>query len=185
MPTWGAILSEIQAAQAVLVAQLQAGQPQRPGAPSPFDIVRRKYLALLAQYTGRSTIVYSTKWTQFVPDIAPELVSIVIEDVQGFMEAMHDLPDNRLDLILHSPGGSAEAAEALVTYLRSKFTDIRVFVPHAAMSAATMLACAASALARMAAYFAAIWASVDCSMPTSQAIIGVIGWRVVVQVHVV
>ncbi len=47
-----------------------------------------------------------------------------------------------LDLILHSPGGSAEAAEAIVSYLRSKFTDIRVIVPQAAMSAATMIACA-------------------------------------------
>jgi hypothetical protein len=46
-------------------------------------------------------------------------------------------------LIVHSPGGSAEAAEAIVVYLRSKFDHIRVFVPHMAMSAATMLACAA------------------------------------------
>lgn len=52
-------------------------------------------------------------------------------------------PDSDVDLILHSPGGEPEAAEAVVTYLRSKFRSIRVFVPHAAMSAATMLARAA------------------------------------------
>lgn len=47
-----------------------------------------------------------------------------------------------LDLILHSPGGSAEAIEAIVSYLRTKFSDIRVIIPQSAMSAATMLACA-------------------------------------------
>jgi hypothetical protein len=45
-------------------------------------------------------------------------------------------------LILHSPGGSPEAAEAFVNYLRSKFKNIRAIVPQAAMSAATMIACA-------------------------------------------
>jgi len=43
---------------------------------------------------------------------------------------------------LHSPGGSIEAAEAIVTYLRSKFAHIRAIVPHSAMSAATMIAMA-------------------------------------------
>ena len=56
------------------------------------------------------------------------------------MEALTPLPaSDGLDLILHSPGGSAEATEALVSYIRSKFADFRVLIPHAAMSAATML----------------------------------------------
>ena len=49
-----------------------------------------------------------------------------------------------LDLILHSPGGSPSAAEGIVSYLRSRFDDIRVIVPLKAMSAATMVACAAN-----------------------------------------
>ena len=47
-----------------------------------------------------------------------------------------------LDIVLHSPGGSPEAAASLVRYLRTKFSHIRVFVPLAAMSAATMWALA-------------------------------------------
>lgn len=59
------------------------------------------------------------------------------------MEVVHGLDGAvGLDLIVHSPGGSPDAAEALVHYLRSKFSDIRIVVPQAAMSAATMLACA-------------------------------------------
>ncbi|MHB0978873.1 MAG: SDH family Clp fold serine proteinase [Thermoleophilia bacterium] len=71
------------------------------------------------------------------------VVSINDEDLQGFMEVLHKLPGPSLDLVLHSPGGSAEAAEAIVCYLRSKFTHIRAIVPSLAMSAATMLACSA------------------------------------------
>jgi len=48
-----------------------------------------------------------------------------------------------LDLILHSPGGSPEAAEAIVNYIRSKFQHVRVIV---AMSAATMVACSGNVI---------------------------------------
>jgi hypothetical protein len=138
MPTWGDILQELQQ----LMQSIQAGQLS-PTAPI-FDIVRRKYLAALARRTRRSVILYATKWTQWTPGIEPELINITIEDVQGFMEVMHGLPVGGLDLILHLPGGSAEAAEAIVSYIRSKFNDVRVFVPHAAMSAATMISCSAN-----------------------------------------
>lgn len=60
------------------------------------------------------------------------------------METLHGLTGDGLDLVLHSPGGSAEATESIVKYIRSKFSDVRVFIPHAAMSAATMLACSAN-----------------------------------------
>lgn len=60
------------------------------------------------------------------------------------MEAVSNIDERNLDLILHSPGGSAEAAESIVAYLRSRFDHIRVFVPVAAMSAATMIALSAN-----------------------------------------
>ncbi len=63
--------------------------------------------------------------------------------MQAFIEVCYALEGETLDLILHSPGGSPEAAEAIVSYLRSRFSSIRVIVPQLAMSAATMIACAA------------------------------------------
>jgi hypothetical protein len=75
------------------------------------------------------------------------MVSIADEDLQGLMTVMHGLPDGPLDLILHCPGGSLEATEGIVKYLRSKFhDDICVIVPQLALSAATMLACAANSI---------------------------------------
>ncbi|MCL4557982.1 MAG: serine protease [Deltaproteobacteria bacterium] len=129
MPTWGELLKELQEVQ------------EKTNLP-PFDIVRRKYLNLLKNKTGRDVILYATKWT--VPGASPNDIAIVEEDVQGFMEVIHGLSNSALDLIIHSPGGSAEVTEALVSYIRTKFTNVRVIIPQAAMSAATMLACAAN-----------------------------------------
>lgn len=123
MPTWGEILTELK---------------QIP----PFDPVRRKYIAKLANKTNRNVILYATAWTAGKPS-PPIDLSINPGDLQGLMEVIHGLTGDELDLIIHSPGGSPEAAEALISYLRTKFNHIRAIIPSAAMSAATMLACAA------------------------------------------
>jgi ATP-dependent protease ClpP protease subunit len=107
------------------------------------DSVRRKYISELAEYTGRDTIVYCTAYTTGkMPAVPPAAVSIMNEDIHAFMTALHGLKNKKLDILLHSPGGSAEVTEQIVNYLRSKFDHIRVIIPQNAMSAATMLACA-------------------------------------------
>lgn len=126
MPSWGEILQE-----------LQETIPPQGGSPD-FDGVRRKYLAGLHALTGRSVILYSTDWIGGGPPQA----AINLEDMQAMMEVCKGLPGPNLDLILHSPGGSAEATASIVRYLRRQFSSIRVFVPVAAMSAATMWALA-------------------------------------------
>lgn len=130
MPTWGEILKE------------HIDYNKRTNKP-PFDYVRRKYLKLLSDHTENPTILYATSWTQS-QNIPQQLVSITDEDIQGFMEVTSNLTGSNLDLIIHNPGGSAEATEALVYFLRKKFNFIRVIIPYAAMSAATMLACCAN-----------------------------------------
>ena len=128
MPIWSEILAEL--------------KPEAAGIAPDFDGVRRKYLLELHQYTERDVILYATGWLQ-KPDITPHLASINDEDIHALMEVTAALRGPNVDLILHSPGGSPEAAEAIVAYLRSRFAHIRVIVPQLAMSAATMIACAA------------------------------------------
>ena len=131
MPTWGEILAELQS------------QPNRlPNGTPDFDGVRRKYLSELAAQTGRPTIIYYTDWF----GKGGPASTITLEDMQGLMEVCKDLRGPSLDILLHSPGGSPEAVASLVRYLRTKFSDIRVFVPLAAMSAATMWALAANVI---------------------------------------
>ena len=129
MPVWSDILAEL-------------AQTASPSGALDFDGVLRKYLAGMHARSGRNVILYASGWLQ-KPHVSANHVSIVDEDIEGFMEVVDDLDGNGLDLILHSPGGSPETAEAIVAYLRSRFSHIRVIVPNLAMSAATMIACAA------------------------------------------
>jgi len=110
------------------------------------DEVRRNYLADLANYTGRDTIIYASAFTLKSPGLPPAVLSLTLDDIQGFMASLHGLSGDGLDLILHSPGGSMEAADQLVQYLRSKYRSIRAIVPQNAMSATTMIACACDSI---------------------------------------
>ena len=111
------------------------------------DKLRRSYLRSLSSYTGRDTILYGTAFTAPAGlGLPPPLLSIVPGDVQGFMSAVHGLKGKQLDLVLHSPGGSLEAADQIVQYLRAKYDHIRAIIPQNAMSAATMIACACDEL---------------------------------------
>ena len=85
-------------------------------------------------------IVYASAWFEPRPSVDPNALQITLGDMQGFMEAVSGVKEKELDLFLHSPGGSAEAAESILEYLRQQFDHIRVVVPVAAMSAATMMA---------------------------------------------
>lgn len=137
MPTWGAITYEL---NKTINALQKAGAQPDPLAPSPYDNLRRKYLKELAAYTGRPVIVYASGWMEGRP-ADPAHVSVYGRDVMGFMEAVHGLDKGPLDLMLHSPGGDANAAEMIMSYLRSEgFGPIRGIIPVSAMSAATMMA---------------------------------------------
>ncbi len=129
MPTWGDILKELDA------TKTPAGAPDTDG-------VRLKYLKRVYEATGRPVVLYATAFLES-RRMDAGLLQISLSDVQGFMEAVASIQGRDLDLILHSPGGYAEATESIVRYLRSRFDHIRVIVPLAAMSAATMLALAA------------------------------------------
>ena len=109
---------------------------------SQSDYVRRKYLKQLSDYTGRNTIAY---YSAFLSNPQADNIDINDLDMTGFMNALKGMECKKgLDLILHTPGGSPAAAEAIISYLRNKFNyDIRVIVPQMAMSAGTMMACAA------------------------------------------
>lgn len=124
MPSWGDVLKELQAT------------------PVPIDVVRRKYLAQLHQKTKRNVIAYYSGWLRHPNAFGAQITD---DDKNGLMATIHGL-DRKLglDLILHTPGGETAATESLVDYLRRMFgTDIRAIVPQLAMSAGTMIACAA------------------------------------------
>lgn len=108
------------------------------------DSLRKKYLKQIADHTGNNILHYSSAWTTYTrQDIPGMAIMITLNDMPGVMTALNGLKGEKLDIIIHSPGGSADATEQIVNYLRAKFNHIRVIIPQNAMSAATMLACAA------------------------------------------
>jgi hypothetical protein len=130
MPGWGEIGEEIAAEKAA-----HAGEPN-------FDVngsVLQRYIDRLSSLTNRPVVVYAADWT----GKGGQQASIDFGDTVGLMEVFRGQTSPNLDLILHSGGGTAEACDALVGYMRSKFNHVRVFVPQGAMSAATMWAMAA------------------------------------------
>lgn len=134
MPSWCELLSE-----------LQPHLDFATGNPVPaltVDELRTKYIKLLADKTGRNVIAYYSGWLK--PGKTHN-IDINDSDITGFMNAIKGLDASKgLDLILHTPGGNPTATEGIVKYLHNKFgNNIRVIVPQLAMSAGTMLACAA------------------------------------------
>ncbi|MCI1751574.1 MAG: S49 family peptidase [Flavobacteriales bacterium] len=123
MPNWKEVLEEI----------------ANVGGGLGLDEVRRKYLKEIQAYSGRNVIAYYSGWLQ-----RPNHVDTAVndKDVSGFMLNIHKLDRSKgLDLLLHTPGGSVTATEALVRYLKKMFgKDIRAIVPQLSMSAGTMIA---------------------------------------------
>ncbi len=130
MPTWNEINQEI----------------NQNGQPNVCDEIRLKYLKKLEARVGRTVLAYYSGFLQKRSAdgrMHPE-AAISDLDMNGLMAVVHNVDRRRgLDLIIHTPGGGTEATRALVEYLYKMFgTDIRAIVPHMAMSAGTMVACA-------------------------------------------
>jgi ClpP class serine protease len=67
-----------------------------------------------------------------------------MEDSEQALRAIHLTPDNMpIDIIVHSPGGLALAAEQIAFALSRHKGKVTVFVPHYAMSGGTIIALAA------------------------------------------
>lgn len=106
------------------------------------DFIRRKYLKDLSDYKNVDVLLYSRSTNKPVPPQFIQALSINLEDVASFMTALNGMKRKELYLIIHSLGGSLEATEQIVSYLRQKYNKITAIIPQSAMSAATLLACA-------------------------------------------
>lgn len=88
--------------------------------------------------TGHKLIVYEV-------NLASNRSSLGGEDVQPFADFFSGIPkesQQKVDLLLHSPGGDIDAAEKIVYMCRQAASQFRVIVPEYAKSAATLIALA-------------------------------------------
>jgi hypothetical protein len=136
--SWGSVLKEFDAE-----VQRAKDESQRTGRPATidFDSLVEAKISSLTEHTHRSLLVYAVDFfNSHKVAVAGIDTQILHSDKDGFVEVSRDLPRGPLDVILHSPGGSLEATEAIVSILRHKFDHVRFIVPNMAKSAATMLA---------------------------------------------
>jgi hypothetical protein len=136
--TWNDAFQEFQKE-----AAREAQHPPKPGDKAVWARFLHKRLRAIADYTARPLVVYATACTSSARQLPPGALQIDISDKLGFHEVTHGLKGTSLDLLIHSPGGSPEAAETIVESIRSKFSHVRVIVPSYAKSAATMMAMSA------------------------------------------
>ncbi len=124
MPSWNNLFDSIQPVNAI-------------------ENQKKKLFKTLTNYTKRNCVVYYSCWQQ--KEGIQGAFSIDDDDKNSFMNALYGLDKSKgLDLILHTPGGDLAATQSIVDYLYMFFNgDIRVIVPHSAMSAGTMIACSA------------------------------------------
>ena len=100
----------------------------------------RQLAAIIGQRYDRNVLYYASSFLQ-KPHVPGLFTSLNMEDINGFMAGVHGHDFSKgLLLVLHTPGGMAEAAQTIVDYLRSKFSSIDVLIPTYAMSAGTMIA---------------------------------------------
>lgn len=130
--TWSRVLNEISDA-----AKLN---------PAASDNIRRHKIQAVEKITQRPLVIYVTAWTSPGKYASPDLLQLDFSDKTGFKDVTEQLTGSKLDVLIHSPGGLAEAAQAVVEILRDRFEDIRFIIPQAAKSAATMLALSGNSL---------------------------------------
>lgn len=123
---WAKVLAEVN----------QALQTQGPFA---VDGIRRQKIAAVTAITGRPLVIYATACTTPGKPIPSALLIIEPSDKLGFQEVTAKIDGPNLDVLIHSPGGIADAVASIVELLRERFTHIRFIVPFLAKSAATML----------------------------------------------
>lgn len=103
---------------------------------SPKDL-EDELLRLIAQYNKEQKtylFVYASSFTKNIPDIP-----INMDDYFIINDLLRSVKSKKLDFYIESPGGSGEAAEEIVKFLRDKFDHVSFVVSGEAKSAGTIL----------------------------------------------
>lgn len=130
MSSWNDLLDELNSISAQDIQAREAWYVEQ----------MKKRLGVISQKRGgTNTIVYASAFLQ-KPGAPFAAIAITSEDINGLMSALYKTdPERGLTLVMHTPGGDPNAAETMVSYLRSRFKRIEVIIPAIAMSAGTMV----------------------------------------------
>ena len=94
---------------------------------------RKKWLKKISEFRRRDVLVYASDYNK---SNAP--TSIGYSDLIPFRDQLSFIKTDDIDVILETPGGSAESVEDMVDSIRTKFTRLGVIIPGSAKSAGTI-----------------------------------------------
>lgn len=103
--------------------------------PLQYEDELKRLVGEYKKLTGRPLFVFATN---FRP--GPADISLSMEDYYVFVDMLKDLTDDDIDVYLETPGGSGEAAEVIVRFLRSKFKKVNFLISGESKSAGTLIA---------------------------------------------
>lgn len=140
----------------------QPAAPQRPTTKAGILAWRRRILEEIGQERGTKVITMIHKkelWTE-----EGEEPEIGIEDIEAVLQAFRKTPPSKpIDLILHTPGGYASAAQMMAMAIKFHPAKVTVMVPFYAMSGGSLMSLAANEI-RMEKY--SVLGPVDPQIPT-------------------
>ncbi|MGA2461605.1 MAG: ATP-dependent Clp protease proteolytic subunit [Candidatus Bathyarchaeia archaeon] len=140
----------------------QPAAPQRPTTKAGILAWRRRILEELGEERGTKVITMIHKkelWTE-----EGEEPEIGIEDIEAVLQAFRKTPPSKpIDLILHTPGGYASAAQMMAMAIKFHPAKVTVMVPFYAMSGGSLMSLAANEI-RMEKY--SVLGPVDPQIPT-------------------
>ena len=114
-------------------------QGLQPGVRVPWARLLEPRIKRVFDLTGIPLIIYASACTSSGAKCPPVLLQIDPSDKIPFHSMLEALSGPKLDVLIHSPGGYAEATETIVEEIRRKFGYVRFIVPSYAKSAAAMM----------------------------------------------
>ena len=90
--------------------------------------LRQECYKEIEKIRSRPLLIYAVKFP--LPPIPPQVpilppISIDLEDLDGFTDLVSSITNgSEVDVLIHSPGGSPEATERIVSLLRASFEKI-------------------------------------------------------------
>ena len=95
---------------------------------------RKKQLTRIAELRGgRAVLVFASAITKRAP------IAIDYDDRVPFFDQLSNLEGDKIDVILETPGGSAEVVQDMVRQIRDRFSEVAMVVPGYAKSAGTIM----------------------------------------------
>jgi len=93
-----------------------------------------KYIGIYNKIKDTYLIVYSSAFSKQVPGN-----TLLMDDYYTIFDMLRNTDSKNLDFYIETPGGSGEAAEEIVRFIRSKFDNISFVVSGEAKSAGTIV----------------------------------------------